>query len=227
MKFLKYVLLTFIILKVSFFPIQILSNKNVSNNANLNNMHAKTSLFESSSLFYKSTINLNSKLNVKNKATNDIDQLDDDFKFEQWVKFFRFINYSNPSLQGGEKKQEKPKAFYENPEYFEQFKRLTNPMDIQNKEDGLYKYPHTKNHFLALVTKSEITFHTSKEKIFISNFDTLKIDNIEPVSEDKGFLGGISNVGSFNEGECFKITTNKSGKYTWILCTDEEGEKLN
>lgn len=60
-------------------------------------------------------------------------------------------------------------------------------MDIQNKEDGLYKYPHTKNHFLALVTKSEITFHTSKEKIFISNFDTLKIDNIEPVSEDKGF----------------------------------------
>lgn len=103
MKFLKYVLLTFIILKVSFFPIQILSNKNVSNNANLNNMHAKTSLFESSSLFYKSTINLNSKLNVKNKATNDIDQLDDDFKFEQWVKFFRFINYSNPSLQGGEK----------------------------------------------------------------------------------------------------------------------------
>ena len=165
MKFLKYTLLTLFVLNVSFLNVNILANNNVANNSMANNMQAKTSLFESSSLFYKASINLNAKIKLENKlaTSNDIDQLDDDFKFESWVKFFRFVNYSNPSLQGGEKKQEKPKAFYENPEYFEQFKKLSNPMDINSKEDGLYKYPHTKNHFLCLVTKSEITFHTSKE----------------------------------------------------------------
>jgi hypothetical protein len=74
--------------------------------------------------------------------------------------------------------------------------------------------------------EEEITFAKSKKNAFGSIFDTLKIGYIDPVSEDKGYKGGISNMGSFKEGDCFKVTTSKAGRWNWVICTENPSDKI-
>jgi len=135
-----------------------------------------------------------------------------------WVKFFRFL-FDDKTKKG-------PRAFYENPEYVNQFKRFKSPDEVSEKEDGQWKHPHTKNDFYVMAYKDELSFAQTKEKFFDQLFDTLKIEFIKPVSEDQGFKGGISNMGSFKEGECFKVTTSQAGRWSWVICTETAPEKI-
>lgn len=138
--------------------------------------------------------------------------------FKGWVKFFRYLF---------DDKRKGPKAFYENPEFIEQFKKLKNFNQLEEQEDGIYKYIHNKNLFYCLLYKNEISFMKSKFNAFQTVFDTLKINYINPVSEDQGFKGGVTNMGSFKEGECFKITTSQAGRWNWVICTENPSDKLN
>lgn len=137
--------------------------------------------------------------------------------YKGWVKFFRYIHNSDPN---------KIKAFYENPDYVSQFKNLNNTMEVNEKQGNIYKHAHSKNHFFCEVNADEIVFSRNRYNAFQTQFDVLKIDYISPVSEDPGFNGGISNVGSFKEGECFRVETLKAGRWTWVICTEQNGEKL-
>lgn len=137
--------------------------------------------------------------------------------FKGWVKFFRFLF---------DDKKKSLKAFYENPEFKDQLKGMKSFSQLDEMEDGMYKYVHTKNDFFAIAYKEELTFAKSKINAFTSIFDTLKIEYIMPVSEDKGYKGGITNMGSFKEGDCFKVTTSKAGRWTWVICLESSTEKI-
>lgn len=137
--------------------------------------------------------------------------------YKGWVKFFRYLF---------DDKSKSPKAFYENPEFNDQLKGLKNYGQLEEQDDGMYKYVHSKNDFYAIAYAEEITFAKSKINAFGTIFDTLKIDYINPVSEDKGYKGGLTNMGSFKEGDCFKVSTSKAGRWNWVICTENSSEKI-
>ena len=57
-------------------------------------------------------------------------------------------------------------------------------------------------------------------------FDVLQINFIDTVVEGEGFKGGIENIGSFDEGFCFKVKTIRSQPTTWVLCSEKEDENI-
>jgi hypothetical protein len=54
------------------------------------------------------------------------------------------------------------------------------------------------------------------------------LDNIKPIykSAKKGIQGGVEDLGSFSEGDCFKINGLREGaEVTWIMCCSTIAEK--
>ena len=131
--------------------------------------------------------------------------------YENWVSFFHFTNTSH-SL---------PHSFFINTEYSKQS-----------------KIP-SKTSFFAQVTPNKVNFlHT---KSFTHIYDTLNIDFIKPIPENNNFLGGVKDLGKFNEGYCFQVSTVKAEKEfamtyeepcpskgkneVWLICLKEEKDK--
>lgn len=131
--------------------------------------------------------------------------------YENWVSFFHFTNTSH-SL---------PNSFFINTEYSKQS-----------------KIP-SKTSFFAQVTPNKVNFlHT---KSFTHIYDTLNIDFIKPIPENNNFLGGVKDLGKFNEGYCFQVSTVKAEKEfvmtyeepcpskgkneVWLICLKEEKDK--
>lgn len=213
-----------------------LSTKNHNSNTNQNKTKSKTSIFESLVLFKNLKhsqapqvnppsnpfdpellpMDLNSVIGINKNPVSDTNSLNGPILWKGWVKFFKYPQDQNHNS---------PKAFYENLEYTDQLKRVKQ-CDLEVKEDGVWKFPIHKNLFYCIIYNNEVSFSRSKINFLTTIYDTLKIDYIQPVSEDNGFIGGITNVGSFKEGECFKVSTLKSGGWNWIICTDESVEKF-
>lgn len=54
------------------------------------------------------------------------------------------------------------------------------------------------------------------------------LSDIKPLykSVKKGIQGGAEDIGSFSEGECFKVIANKLGsEVNWIMCCETLAEK--
>ena len=131
--------------------------------------------------------------------------------YENWVSFFHFTNTSH-SL---------PHSFFINTEYSKQS-----------------KIP-SKTSFFAQVTPNKVNFLNTKT--FIHIYDTLNIDFIKPIPENNNFLGGIKDLGKFNEGYCFQVSTVKAEKEfvmtyeepcpskgkneVWLICLKDEKDK--
>jgi len=228
LSFVLIVLLYFCLIKVN------LTTSTENNNSNM--VHNKASIFESFQTFDK----LGYKINIKKFSKAPVNPFDPNGKplelnstmgpngnrifnvdsgeidlgngpvyFEGWVKFFRFLN---------EDKKLKLKAFFRNPEFIEQFKGGKTVSAADKIADP--------NNFWLMLFRNSITFIKSKTNKFQTVYDSLKVSYISPVSEDPGFHGGITNVGSFKEGECFKVSTNNAGKWNWIICSEKPDEKI-
>ena len=131
--------------------------------------------------------------------------------YENWVSFFHFTNTSH-SL---------PHSFFINTEYSKQS-----------------KIP-SKTSFFAQVTPNKVNFLNTKT--FTHIYDTLNIDFIKPIPENNNFLGGIKDLGKFNEGYCFQVSTVKAEKEfvmtyeepcpskgkneVWLICLKGEKDK--
>ena len=131
--------------------------------------------------------------------------------YENWVSFFHFTNTSH-SL---------PHSFFINTEYSKQS-----------------KIP-SKTSFFAQVTPNKVNFLNTKT--FTHIYDTLNIDFIKPIPENNNFLGGIKDLGKFNEGYCFQVSTVKTEKEfvmtyeepcpskgkneVWLICLKDEKDK--
>lgn len=147
--------------------------------------------------------------------------------WEGWIKYFHYDN---------EGKAERPKNFFINEQYFHQ-KALKTEMK-QKDANGNLKIP-SRFHFFARLMPNNFNILFSREHDLMRNADTLNIDIIKPVPEDKRLKGGIQDLGDFEEGKCIQVsavvpTIFKETFYSgtdggfdeyWIICTDSAKAK--
>lgn len=126
--------------------------------------------------------------------------------YEGWVKYFRYV------FDDGAKK---PQAFFKNPEFLNQQRR---PQVVNGVPSEMA--------FYATLYRNNLVISESRQSAFTTQYDVLKVDYIKPVLEDDRFEGGIQDFGSFKEGECFKVLTSQAGKWIWVICTEENSDKV-
>jgi len=148
--------------------------------------------------------------------------------WQGWVKYFHYNNATH---------FERPRAFFQNNQFYAQRIRLQD----KGKSDayGTLRIPSRFSFFLV-VYKDSLTIFSSRYNINKRVYDTLKLDHIGLVPEDKTFQGGIKDLGNFNEGNCFEMEVNQPLKYnknyspihnqwgrrqTWIFCTPTKKSK--
>lgn len=147
--------------------------------------------------------------------------------WEGWIKYFHYDN-------GG--KLDRPKHFFINEQYYQQ-KALKSEMKTKDKI-GNVRIP-TRFHFFARLLPNNFNILFSREHDIMRNVETLNLDIIRPVPEDKRLKGGIADLGDFEEGKCIQISTVvpvifKESFYSgsdggfdehWIICTDDAKSK--
>ena len=103
---------------------------------------------------------------------------------------------------------------------------------------GFVKIP-TKFDFYGRLLPNNFNILFSREHDFMRNVETLNLDIIKPVPEDKRLKGGIQDLGDFEEGKCIQVSTvvpvifketfysGSDGGFTeyWIICTDDAKAK--
>jgi hypothetical protein len=147
--------------------------------------------------------------------------------WEGWIKYFHYNN-------GG--KVDRPKHFFINEQYYHQRALKT---EMKKKDEvGFTKIP-TKFHFFARLLPNNLNVLFSREHDLMRNVETLNLDIIKPVPENNRLKGGIQDLGDFDEGKCFQVSTTvpvifketfysgSDGGFTehWILCTDDASSK--
>ena len=153
---------------------------------------------------------------------------DQNLYWQGWIKYFHYNN--STQLQ-------KPRAFFQNNDYFHQ--RIPNYLINERDAYGLISIPSKHSFFLSIFNDS-LTFHTTRNQILQKSYDSLKIDHINLVPEDKPLKGGVKDLGNFDEGKCFQIKATEPRYYrknfnplnnrhgiiqTWILCSNDERTK--
>lgn len=141
--------------------------------------------------------------------------------FKSWVKYFKF---SADEDQGN-----KPRAFFKNLEFYQQSRKYPDA-DLNQKIEGQYKYIKNEMFFYMIVFYDRINILNSRIDKFQQTFESLPIDFITPVIEEKDFQGGITDFGAFAEGFCFKVNSAKkmltqvpngdTQISSWIICTE-------
>jgi hypothetical protein len=150
--------------------------------------------------------------------------------WQGWLKYFHYDS-------GRSKK--KPHSFFVNNQYFNQL--------VLNKERGLrdrggFVHIPTRFHFYARLLKHGLNIIASRQEDHIAHtIDTLSIDLILPVPEDKRYKGGVRDLGNFDEGNCIQVDSkipayfsryfysgiDKGMNEHWILCTDDANTKTS
>ena len=147
-----------------------------------------------------------------------------------WVKYFHYNNGTH---------YERPTAFFQNNAYFAQ--RI--PMRFKDKTDqyGTLRIPNRSAFFLVLY-KQSLSIFSSRYNTNSKVYDTLKVDHINLVPEDKNLQGGIKDLGNFDEGKCIELEVsiprqfhinftpinNYNGrKQMWIICSEKAKDKNN
>ena len=148
--------------------------------------------------------------------------------WQGWVKYFHYNNGTH---------YERPKAFFQNNAFFEQ--RI--PMRFKNKKDqlGTLRIPNRHSFFLVLY-KQSLSIFSSRYNLNSKVYDSLKVDLISLVPEDKNLQGGIKDLGNFDEGKCIEIEASIPKQFTnefspiknfkgrrqmWIVCSDNTEAK--
>ena len=142
--------------------------------------------------------------------------------FKGCVKFFK--------LDSDESQTKRPTTFFKNMEFFQQSRKFQNQDLTKKDEDGENDFIKNEMYFYAQVNFESINILNSKLDKFQHTYDTLNIDLIVPQVEDKNFIGGITDFGSFSEGFCFRVNSSNSiltelpkadaALKSWIFCSD-------
>jgi len=139
----------------------------------------------------------------------------------QWVKYFKFLNSGNT----------KPKHFFKNGEFREQFKYFPNA-DLTKKSDDGYgpqrTYVGSETDFYLTIFQHNINFLNSRQSIEQKVVDVLPFAVIDPIMEEpedpRETKDGIDDFGNFAEGFCFKVSANNKTN-VWILCSETATQK--
>jgi len=140
----------------------------------------------------------------------------------QWVKYFKYPNVGDA----------KPKHFFKNGEFKEQYKYFPN-LDLKAKSDdgfgNLRTYIGSETDFYITIFQHNINFLNSRQSLEQKVVDVLPFTAIDPIMEEpedpRNPKDGIDEFGNFAEGFCFKINANQK-QNVWILCSETLEEKL-
>jgi hypothetical protein len=139
----------------------------------------------------------------------------------QWIKYFKYPNVGDA----------KPKHFFKNGEFREQYKYFPNA-DLKAKSDDGYgelrTYIGSETDFYITVFQHNINFLNSRQSLEQKVVDVLPFAAIDSVLEEpedpRNPKDGIDEFGNFAEGFCFKVSANTK-KNVWIMCSESLGEK--
>lgn len=139
-------------------------------------------------------------------------------KYQGWVKFFKY-----PSAKVNASSS---KGFFINT----QFKVQNRDKNIASQRlntdgQGVYLYIPNELSFYATIYEGMMTFSTSRKNFLQDGYDVLRFELIKPIPDMPGYKGGLTDFGNFKEGHCMKITTQQSGSWTWVICTEQETDK--
>eukprot|EP00340_Litonotus_pictus_P003027 CAMPEP_0170517082 /NCGR_PEP_ID=MMETSP0209-20121228/3172_1 /TAXON_ID=665100 ORGANISM="Litonotus pictus, Strain P1" /NCGR_SAMPLE_ID=MMETSP0209 /ASSEMBLY_ACC=CAM_ASM_000301 /LENGTH=851 /DNA_ID=CAMNT_0010802235 /DNA_START=163 /DNA_END=2714 /DNA_ORIENTATION=+ len=134
-----------------------------------------------------------------------------------WVKFFKYNSNKGFGTVTN---------FFKNNEFKQQLKRNAR-LDLKekDKEGKLINIPDETS-FYASLFKDSLVFRKARSSKggFSKIFDVLNLQFMDNVMENSfEYIGGMEDIGTNTEGECFKIFTHiaKEG-VTWAICLEEE-----
>lgn len=148
--------------------------------------------------------------------------------WEGWGKFFHYQDEADIK---------KPHDFFANNEYYHQ---LVLKKDYLKRDDTGYINIPSKFHFFFSVNSENVVVLSSRNRKLHKVIDTLHINLINPIASDNPDIGGVQNLGEFDEGNCiqvlthvpdqgpdpnFKVTTDTGGKENWVFCLDSIKER--
>jgi len=169
------------------------------------------------------------KRTVQKRKKGGADDLEGEAIYWQgWIKYFHYNNNTRFI---------KPHAFFQNNEYYLQ---RINVDDMDSSDQyGIIRIP-SKHSFYLVIYNYSLIFHSNRKDPYSRSFDSLKLDHINLVPEDEQLMGGVSDLGNFNEGYCIELKATLPMKYhknfdpihnfkglgqTWILCAESQQTK--
>lgn len=154
--------------------------------------------------------------------------------WEGWIKYFHYETFRTIR---------KPTEFFVNYQFFSQKVPKQNLKDKDS--NGIYNYITTENSFYAVMLPEALNILSEKNQLYTKTVESLDIDLIKPVDPKDPLKGPLTDIGSFDEGDCISVqmlkpigfkkdflplvANNANTKHdSWIICTDtkEEKEKL-
>jgi len=161
------------------------------------------------------------KANKKRPISLDIP--DASIYWQGWVKYYHYTNNTH---------YEKPPSLFQNNAFYHQ--RIIKSNLLEKDKNGALHIPN-KASFYFVLYKDSIGFYSNRKDIVANLVDTLKIEDIEPIPEDKPKKGGVRNDGEFGFGSCIEIESwlptslgsPMKNAQTWIICTNTDKEKFS
>lgn len=168
----------------------------------------------------------------KSKLRKDVQLMELNFKkgetifFQSWVKYFHHPDNF---------KEETPKNFYQNNEFFHQ--RYTAVESKKKDSHGTLVIPDQYN-FYAVVYNNTVAIYSARDKIIRKQVDSFQIDRLKDVPEDKILKGGIEDMNKHFPGHCMKAQLTIPTKFRehptseedvygqhWVFCFDKPNNK--
>lgn len=143
--------------------------------------------------------------------------------WQGWISFYKYNGSKGPNHLT---------HFFQNPDYFTQFK-FDAKLDLTQQSTGMNQHfinVPKQDKFYAILYKNDMTVsRLSPEKgSFTTVYDDLNLGFINRVLDvTNKYEGGIEDFGHFNEGECFKVFTKISGSgIVWVICLEDIPTKI-
>lgn len=156
----------------------------------------------------------------------NMNQVQQDVKWEGWVKFFNFEQ---------SEQMFKPQKFFVNDKFYRQKVKKS---DLFTKKDNVYINIPDRFHFYGKLSSTALNIYSERDIHYKKSVDSLDVRLIRPLNLNDLLNSSIKNLGSFVEGHCISVETylpkdfdekfipvreNKNSiPNFWIICLDSD-----
>lgn len=151
---------------------------------------------------------------------------DADVYFQGWIKYFHYYKSSVNEKTN----------FFTNKFFYDRQNEHSDTKD----EFGFLSIP-SENYFFSVLYQNKLNILNSRKTAYKQITDQLFVDLIYSIPDDDFTAGGISDLGKFTEGYCFKVHTkipveeykitakepipNRGADRIWLICLDNVDQK--
>lgn len=174
------------------------------------------SFYLDANLALTSLLETHTDTQVENSSQTDIidswDIGNDPILWNGWIKYFKYK----------EDQTSRPNSFLTNNQFFLQ-ERDNPKINTEEIQGNTYRYIKNPFYFFSMLYKESLHITSSRENKYVQTLVILDISSILPVVETGDYQGGITDMGNYSEGFCFKTVTESNE--IWIICNDTADEK--